>query len=187
MSTFTFVRIPRWMMQDFIDGKLTFREFAILNILWHWANHRTGGGEVNAPTLLFRIGHDKEFGRSWDGAMQAAWRILRSLHTKGYIWYRGKRGPKAVQPYWLHGYPLGTKDSCRCIDLTNLLDKETLTQDDIHRSVGLLQNSVGLSEEIMSVSRRPELTDMPIVKQADTSGSVGLFEGLVNGQMTDKN
>jgi len=140
--SFTFVRIPRWMLQHLVEGKLTFREFTVLNILWHWADHRTGGGEVNAPTLLYRLGHDEEFGRSRDGAMQAAWRVLRSLHTKGYIWYRGKPGPKVVQRYWLHGYPLGIKDSCRCVDLTHLREKEIVTYDDILRSVGQVNGQV---------------------------------------------
>jgi hypothetical protein len=138
-------------------------------VLWAWADHRTGRDAVNAPTLLYRLGHDPEFGKSEPGALRASERTLQALHDKGYVWYHGQRGTTTPQPCWLHGYPLGTSKACRFIDLSKLTDKRQVTQDDIARSVGSLTVHCRFADDKNNNSRIQELknTSYPIGDDAN--------------------
>ena len=122
------VKLDRSLAEDVCTGRLTGREALVLMILILWADKATGGGTINAPTLLYRLGNDRTFMCS-----KTAERILNSLHEKRRIWYRPSRAFEA-QPYWVNGYQITIgrkKGSVSMLNLSQLFDKETISQADV--------------------------------------------------------
>lgn len=125
MSRFAgWVQYRRGILDHVLNDRITGLEHYALSQLILLADAATGGDRINAPVLCYYCGH--AFNHDTAG------RILASLHSKGYIWYRAKPYSKKPQPYWVHGYVL-TKGlyKLRRINLSQLLDKETISQQDV--------------------------------------------------------
>jgi len=127
MSRFAgWVQHPRTLLEDVINDRLTGFEHYVLTVLTLLADAATGGDRINAPLLCYYTGqmfnHD------------TASRLLRNLHESGYIWYRARPYSKKPQPFWVDGYVL-TKGAykLRRINLSQLFDKETISQEDVYR------------------------------------------------------
>lgn len=171
MSRFNgWVQMPRQHLGSVLNDEITGFEHHALMILTLLADAATGGDRINAPLLCYYTGqmfnHD------------TAQRLLKSLHEKGYIWYRAKPYSKKPQPYWVHRYVL-TKGfyKLRRINLSQLYEKETISQDDVWKSAlqPTEQDTVQTTEQDAD---NYKTRDMRIEKQNNTSIGKGVSASL---------
>src|SRR3954470_14540893 len=98
MSYSGWVQYRRGIIEHVLDGRLKGLEHYALSQLILMADASTGGYNVNAPILMYWCGYVFN--------LDTSERTLKRLHDKGYIWYRGLRGSKCPQPYWINKYKL---------------------------------------------------------------------------------
>lgn len=124
MSYNGWIRYRRGIMEHVLDGRLTGHQHYALSQLILMADASTGGYNVNAPILCYWCGYCFN--------LDTAEKILKTLHDKRYVWYRGLRGSKHPQPYWVNKYLISRgRLTNRMTDLSQLFDKSAICQQDV--------------------------------------------------------
>lgn len=126
MSYNGWVPYRRGIIEHVLDGRLKGLEHYALSQLILMADASNGGYNVNAPILMYWCGYVFN--------LDTSEKILKALNDKRYIWYRGLRGSKYPQPYWINKYKLSRGQfATRMTNLVQLYDKSIVSQEDVYK------------------------------------------------------